>query len=91
MMSASRSIPYGFRSLLECLARAALLAQPDNLEQFMCTHITNMVRSRVEDCNDPKEVAFSHQEQWERMILKPPPPEAHGALNVCILGDTLSR
>uniref|UniRef100_A0AAQ5YUJ3 RIIa domain-containing protein n=1 Tax=Amphiprion ocellaris TaxID=80972 RepID=A0AAQ5YUJ3_AMPOC len=40
-----RPLTVSFAALLECLARAALLAKPENIEKFLCTHMNNMVHS----------------------------------------------
>ncbi len=63
-MSASNSTPYGVKSLLECMSRATLLAQPDDIPEFLSTHVDQMTHFRGEDSRDTKEVAFQYQEQW---------------------------
>uniref|UniRef100_A0A3Q3WPZ4 RIIa domain-containing protein n=1 Tax=Mola mola TaxID=94237 RepID=A0A3Q3WPZ4_MOLML len=45
-MSTSNSAPYGLKTLLECMSRAVLLAQPDDIAGFLSTHMEEMVRYR---------------------------------------------
>lgn len=63
-MSAGNSTPYGVKSLLECMCRATLLAQPDDIPEFMSTYVDKMAHFRDEDSRDIKEVAYRYQEQW---------------------------
>uniref|UniRef100_A0A8C4HTD5 RIIa domain-containing protein n=1 Tax=Dicentrarchus labrax TaxID=13489 RepID=A0A8C4HTD5_DICLA len=63
-MSANNSTPYGVKSLLECISRATLLAEPDDIPQFLSTHVDEMTRVRDTELRDTKEVAFRYQEQW---------------------------
>ncbi|CAG5867633.1 unnamed protein product [Menidia menidia] len=89
-MFASNSTPYGVKSLLECMSRASLLAQPDNIPRFLSTHVKKMLESRDDDSRDIKEVAFGYQEQWaplqsqkKKQQLSKPPDSAY----VCVLTD----
>lgn len=56
--------PYGVKTLLECMARAALMAQPDDISTFLTLYLRNMFRSRTEDGKDIKVVAFDYEEDW---------------------------
>lgn len=63
-MSASNFTPYGVKSLLECMSRATLLAQPDDIPEFLSTHVDKMTHVRDEESRDTKEVTFQYEEQW---------------------------
>lgn len=63
-MRAKVATPYGVKTLLECMARATLLAQPDDISTFLTRYIKNMFRSRTEDGKDVKVVAFDYEEDW---------------------------
>lgn len=63
--------PYGVKTLLECMARAALLAKPDDISTFLTLYMKNMFRSRTEDGKDIKVVAFDYEEDWGEYRLRP--------------------
>lgn len=63
-MPTKGSTPYGVKTLLECMARAALLAQPEDISTFLTLYLKNMFRSRTEDGKDIKVVAFDYEEDW---------------------------
>nr|XP_046231943.1 uncharacterized protein LOC124052079 [Scatophagus argus] len=65
----SNSTPYGVKSLLECMSRATLLAQPDDVPKFLSTHVDEMIHFRDEESRDTKEVAFQFQDQWENKFF----------------------
>lgn len=68
-MSTCISAPYGLKTLLECMSRAVLLAQPDDIAGFLSTHMEEMIRYREKNLmTDIKDNAFDYQEQWERQI-----------------------
>ncbi|XP_031610509.1 uncharacterized protein LOC116331831 [Oreochromis aureus] len=70
-MDASNSTPHGLKSLLECLSRAALLAQPDDIPRFLCAHVENMIKFRDdEQLKDINEVIFRYQCQSEQTFFK---------------------
>lgn len=46
------------------MARAALLAQPEDISTFLTLYLKNMFRSRTEDGKDIKVVAFDYEEDW---------------------------
>ncbi|XP_035482964.2 uncharacterized protein LOC118301497 [Scophthalmus maximus] len=54
----SHTVLSGLKILLECLARAAFLAQPDDVLTFLSRHAEEMVNSGHE--------AYCHEEQWEK-------------------------
>lgn len=63
-MSDSNSISYELHSLLECLSRATLLAQPDDVLIFLTRHVEKIINSRNGDFTDPKHEAYCYEEQW---------------------------
>lgn len=64
-MSARKRMPYGLKSLVECMSRAALLEQPDDIPGFLSKYVEEMMQFRGRDeLRDTKEVAFNFQEQW---------------------------
>ncbi|KAL4004486.1 MORC family CW-type zinc finger protein [Sarotherodon galilaeus] len=70
-MDASNSTPHGLKSLLECLSRAALLVQPDDIPRFLCAHVENMIKfSDDEQLKDINEVIFRYQCQCEQTFFK---------------------
>lgn len=46
------------------MARAAILAQPEDISTFLTLYLKNMFRSRTEDGKDIKVVAFDYEEDW---------------------------
>ncbi|KAI9534888.1 hypothetical protein NQZ68_010274 [Dissostichus eleginoides] len=76
-MCAHNFTPYGVKCLLECMTRATLLAQPDDIPEFLSTHVDEM-RHHVRDdgSRDNKEVAFCYEEQWGEFKCadESPPP-----------------
>ena len=63
-MNTRKSLPYGMKSLLECMSRATLLTQPDDTPKFLSTHVNEMTHFSKEESRDIKDVAFRYQEQW---------------------------
>ncbi|XP_072228088.1 uncharacterized protein [Leuresthes tenuis] len=68
-MHAGDSTPYGVKCLQECMCRATLLAQPDDILGFLLTHVRNILKSRDGESKDIKEVVFQYQNQWEKTFL----------------------
>ena len=50
------------------MCRAAVLAQPDDMQGFLCTHLDNMNNSRETENTDIKEMMFDYQEQWGEYV-----------------------
>ncbi|XP_027136709.1 proteoglycan 4-like [Larimichthys crocea] len=70
-MSSKSVNQYGLKSLLECTARPVLLSQPPNIANFMDEHLTELIKFKDTYHNDdPKEVSFQFQEQWENKYFK---------------------
>uniref|UniRef100_A0A671XA57 RIIa domain-containing protein n=1 Tax=Sparus aurata TaxID=8175 RepID=A0A671XA57_SPAAU len=64
-MSNREPTPYGLKSLLECMSRAVLLKQPDDIPGFLSKFMEEMIQFRGGDeARDIKEVAFDYGEQW---------------------------
>ncbi|XP_059214338.1 uncharacterized protein LOC131992692 [Centropristis striata] len=68
-MSARNTTPYGVKSLVECLARAAIFAKPDDIPECLSRHVHKMTQHRDES-RDIKKIAFGHQEQWEKSFFQ---------------------
>lgn len=69
-MASQRLIPYGFRSLIECLQRALILSQPDDTPKFLSEYMAEMLQFK--DSNpeaDANEVIFQNQEEWGKFVL----------------------
>lgn len=60
----SASVPFGLKSLLECMCRALLLAQPEDTMGFLSSYLHSMVDHREDDSQCVTEVIFDYQKQW---------------------------
>ena len=63
-MSNKSRVPYGLRSSVECLNRAALLAKQEDIQTFLSGQVEEMLEFSHDDSADPVDVAYRFEEQW---------------------------
>ncbi|KAM8848048.1 uncharacterized protein ACB058_011824 [Synchiropus picturatus] len=68
-MTLDKSIADGVESVLECVSRATFLAQPDDIPNFLTSHVKRLVELD-DQSGDVKKAALKYQEQWEKRFLK---------------------
>ncbi|XP_044213531.1 proteoglycan 4-like [Thunnus albacares] len=69
-MTSHNLCPYGLKSLLECITRAALLSQPGDNPDFLFEYLSELINfRRCHPEDDPKIVSFNYQEMWENKFL----------------------
>lgn len=61
-MSSSNAMPRGVKGLLECMSRATLPAQPDDIQEFLSIYVDEMSSFRDEESRDTKDVGLQYQE-----------------------------
>uniref|UniRef100_A0A3Q3BBB0 RIIa domain-containing protein n=1 Tax=Kryptolebias marmoratus TaxID=37003 RepID=A0A3Q3BBB0_KRYMA len=62
----SATVPYGFRSLLECLCRAVVLAQPSDINKFLFQYFSELDKFKTSNPEpDPKELVFNFEEHLD--------------------------
>uniref|UniRef100_A0A4W6FIZ5 RIIa domain-containing protein n=1 Tax=Lates calcarifer TaxID=8187 RepID=A0A4W6FIZ5_LATCA len=62
--------PYGIKSLIECVSRATLIAQPGDIPNFLAEYLSELVSFR--DSNhetNVKDVSFHYEELWGKFAL----------------------
>ncbi|MEQ2312322.1 hypothetical protein AMECASPLE_029724 [Ameca splendens] len=67
------TIPYALKSVVECVSRAAMLAQPTNVKEFVSEYFLQLAEFRKTMPGiDQAELAFHFEEQWEINFLTRP-------------------
>ncbi|XP_033181851.1 proteoglycan 4-like isoform X1 [Anabas testudineus] len=63
--------PYGLKSMMECLSRATLLSQPEDIPDFLTKYMSGLINFRDSGHEtDPKLLCFQYQEQWEKTFFR---------------------
>lgn len=63
------SAPCGLKSILMCLSRATVLAEPEDTLEFLTSHAQRMLESRSDNSRDTDEAVFQYQVEWEKTSL----------------------
>ena len=69
-MTSHNLCPYGLKSTVECISRAALLSQPADIHNFLLKYLSELIDFRkCHPEDDPKLVSFNYQEMWGKLLF----------------------